>query len=391
MIEYLFYAWCVLGSLAWLFGHVQALRALRRLPCLDELPPPPATQDGWPRLSVIIAARDEAETIEATVAGLLASDYPELELVLVDDRSRDGTGERMEALAAAHPGIRVLHLRELPDGWLGKVHALHRGQELATGDWLLFCDADTRVSGDALRRAVHLARSRELDHLAVWPRMIESDLLQGTVIAFFGLGFLGTVKAHRLASANEGDAYAGVGAFNLVRAHTLRRSEGFPWLKLEIADDVGLGLTIRRAGGRIGLAVSRTAVQVAWYPSLRDMTRGLEKNLFPVMGRFRIWLMAARVAGMVGVGVAPWLALGGGPLLWPVPVAAVLLLGLVARGMKQRVGMPPIHVLLQPIGLILLTAMAVRSTWRCTTTAAVEWRDTRYPLTLLRAGQRVRL
>ncbi|NIP78703.1 MAG: glycosyltransferase, partial [Gemmatimonadetes bacterium] len=114
------------------------------MPRLGELPPGPG-----PRVTVVVAARDEAGHIAPTVHSLLAQDYPDLEVVAVDDRSTDGTGRILDRLAARQPRLRVLHIDTLPPDWLGKNHALHRGAELASGELLLFTDADVVMRPDA--------------------------------------------------------------------------------------------------------------------------------------------------------------------------------------------------------------------------------------------------
>ena len=133
-------AWAALGATSSLLLLYGAVMLVRRCPQLGQLysPDPPS----WPALSVVVPARDEARTIEPALASLLAQDYPGLEVVLVDDRSTDGTSAIIDRLAASNPQIAAVHVRELPAGWLGKVHALQRGFERARGDFVLFTDAD---------------------------------------------------------------------------------------------------------------------------------------------------------------------------------------------------------------------------------------------------------
>src|SRR2546423_821839 len=125
-----------------------------------------------PPLSVVVPALNEEATVEAAMRTLLALDYPDLEIIGVDDRSTDETGAILDRLAAEDARLRVTHVRELPPGWLGKNHALHVGSAVARGEWILFTDADVHFERDALRRAVRYAVYRRLDHLVVVPQVL---------------------------------------------------------------------------------------------------------------------------------------------------------------------------------------------------------------------------
>jgi glycosyltransferase involved in cell wall biosynthesis len=220
---------------AWCAGCVRLVTRIRACRLLaDERPASPST---WPRLSVVVAACNEASTLEAALATLLAQDYPELEIVVIDDRSTDGTAEIVDRLAARDPRVRAVHVRELPDGWLGKVHALHVGAARATGDWVLFTDADVHLAPGVLRRAIAVCLTDELDHLAVLP-----DARAGTLVEEIAVDAMGQIFLEKHG--------AGVGAFNLVRRSAFARTAGFSWLRMEVLDDVGLGELMRQAGAQ---------------------------------------------------------------------------------------------------------------------------------------------
>src|SRR6185503_6720653 len=129
-----------LGVAFWLFTGMLGVVSMWTMPVLarQRSPDPPR----WPKLSIIIPACNEAASIEAAVTSRLAQDYPDFEVCVIDDRSTDGTGAIVDRLAEGDPRVRAVHITELPEGWLGKVHALHRGVSIATGEWLLLSDAD---------------------------------------------------------------------------------------------------------------------------------------------------------------------------------------------------------------------------------------------------------
>src|SRR5205814_8508169 len=149
----------------WLTHGIRVAYGAVRLPWIKDFAP--ASDADCPRISILFAARDEEEKLPAALATLMEIDYPDLEVIAVDDRSQDSTGRILERFAAAHPRLRVVHITQLPAGWLGKPHALQQAYAASTGDWLLFTDADVRFKHDALRRAIALVKARNLEHLTL--------------------------------------------------------------------------------------------------------------------------------------------------------------------------------------------------------------------------------
>lgn len=369
------------------------LSAMRGLVSLEQLGEARAPEpESWPKLSVLVPACNEAGTLGQALETLLAQDYPALEIVLVNDRSTDSTGQVVDELAGRDPRITAVHVSELPPKWLGKVHALSRGYERSRGELVLFTDADVHYQKpDVLRRAVALAVARRLDHVCCLPDLRSGSFWQAAAVDAFGIGFFANLRVHELVDP-ESERYVGVGAFNLVRRAALERSEGLEWLRMEVGDDVGLGFLLRRAKGRAGLWLAASEIGVLWYPSLREMSRGLEKNLFAIMGHYsvlRVFMRVALAFGMVGGMVAalfsphlPVAALGG--FAWCMVVATAVVLH---RRLGQRVG----PALLAPLGVLMVCVMALNSTWRCRAARGITWRGTHYPLDELRGLQRVKL
>jgi cellulose synthase/poly-beta-1,6-N-acetylglucosamine synthase-like glycosyltransferase len=374
----------VLGCAYWALVVVAGLRTVRAVPALDDWPLPPDAR--WPSLSVISPACDEAGTLREATRARLATDYPDVEFIVVDDRSRDGTGAIAEELAAAEPRLRVLHVRELPEGWLGKVHAMDAGLRVARGEWILFSDADVHFEPDALRRALALAQARGLDHLAVMPRLLPGPLLLDAAISAFGRHFTLGVRPWAVEDP-ESKASVGVGAFNLVRRSALERIGGLRRLRLSVADDIALGALLKASGARQGLAISRRAVYLQWYDSLGAMARGLSKGLFAYAGRcepLRLMLIALAVACL---DLSPWLA-----LLLPLGLPWLTVLGGVMAAASiascalgdRWAGRPVRAALLQPVGAALMAWIMLRAAvvgWRH---GGVVWRGTLYPSALLR-------
>lgn len=380
--------WSFLASLVWLAGSGLGLRAARCVRTLRSVEPP--SLPVWPHLTVVFAARDEEKSVARALSSLREQDYPDLEIVAVDDRSSDATGPILDGIAADDRRVRVVHVRSLPEGWLGKVHALDRATSIARGEWLLFTDADVHFGTGALRRAVAHAVDRGLDHLVVAPDVRGSSTLQQAANAAFAAAFLAGTRALDVSRPGS-RAYVGVGGFNLVRRALWERTPGFPFLRMEVLDDVGLARMMRDAGARRDFLFGLDDVHVEWYGSLREMIRGLEKNFFAA-ARFSLLRAIAFTAGSAALAIGPAIGLASGP--WWARVAGVTALAahlFAAPVLARHLGRPPAPLLLMPAGALVLAYALLRSAWVSTRDGGITWRGTRYPLRALREGRRVDL
>lgn len=396
-------AYVLLGCLYWAYRALAGLWLIRSVPQLaDE--DPPAPQD-WPTVSVVVPARDEAEHIDSALASLLASDYARLQVVLVDDRSTDGTGEVMARVAAGDGRVRVVHVTDLPDGWLGKVHAMQRGLEACEGQYVLFTDADVHFQPDTLPRAVAYAVAHGIDHLAGLPELWRPNLLVGAMVSAFMPALNLGVRMWAVNDENS-SAFMGVGAFNLVRREALDQTEGLAWLKMEVGDDAGLGCLMKSHGWRLRLVGMRGHVGLSWYDRLGDMVRGMEKGFASAAGcRFSVLLiqvlllLAAEAAPFVGMatGAVALATRREGSAGWWVGLvslivgAAVWLFSVRAQRRAARwSGQPAAPVILAPLGMVLLMLAFVRAGWLGMVRGGVVWRGTVYPSAQLRAGRRIK-
>ncbi|MFB6350523.1 MAG: glycosyltransferase family 2 protein [Bradymonadaceae bacterium] len=387
-ISVLLVAWVALASLGWVGYAAWGAYHLWTVESLEDWVGP--TPQSWPTVSIIVPACNEADRLEAAMQSLLALDYPNLEIILVEDRSTDETPAIADRMADDDSRLEVVHIEELPEGWLGKVHALHRGVERASGDWYLFTDADIHYEPDLLRRAIRAALHRQADHVTLVPEMRATGFWHEALVMAFVTAFIAINP--RATDREETDDFVGIGAFNLVRRSAFEETEGFEWLRMEIADDAGLGLLLNRHGGRslFGLAGDGLALDV--YDSFGDALAGFEKNAFPIMAGYS-WLrvlvgLAVCLVGVAGpiIGLV-WLGLGA----WPFSLAAVgalVALALVGADVLER---SPWPFLVTPVAQLCLVYGVLRSAILCTSRGAVERRGTRYPLEKLRQLQRVEM
>jgi glycosyltransferase involved in cell wall biosynthesis len=267
----------VLGALAALWH----LRWLHRLPSLEHLSADGASVAWSPmRCSVIVAARDEEARIEQTVRRLLAQRGVELELIVVDDRSADRTGEILEQLAKEDSRLRVVRVDTVPKGWLGKCHACHLGASAAKGEWLLFTDADCWSKPDVLIRAVRVAELERADHVTLTPGRTTSDLGVRATALLFHLSCVNLISG---VNRDRPKSHLGLGAFNLVRATAYRQCGGYEALRLTVLDDVKLGLLLQRAGKRTRAFLGADDLEAHWGTSLWDVIPLMEKNYFAAL------------------------------------------------------------------------------------------------------------
>jgi len=367
----------------WVTYGLKVAYGAMRLPWLKSYVP--AADADCPRISLIFAARDEQEKLPGALATLLAIDYPNLEIIAVDDRSTDATSRILDDFAARHASLRVLHLSELTPGWLGKPHALQKAYEASTGDWLVFTDADVKFKPDALRRVAAIVRERALDHLTLLGDVERSGFWDTVLITFFGMGFQLATDPYEVSNPNS-RAYVGVGAFQILRRATYEACGTHRRLRMEVVDDMKLGKLVKLAGFRSGVAVAQDAVSVEWHLGLGNLVRGVEKNFF-AGAQYSVLLVTAQILGLLLLNVLPFagLAFGHG---WVRLLAAVSVL--VALGFHLGVDLvmrfSPFYCLTLPIGAILFAYMLLRSTIITLIQGGIVWRDTFYPLEELRRG-----
>jgi len=345
----------------------------------------PALDAECPAISVIFGARDEQEKLPGALETLIAIDYPNLEIIAVDDRSKDATGKILDRFAAQHPRLRVVHVRELPKGWLGKPHALYTGYEVSTGELLLFTDADVKFASDALRRVVTLFQERKLDHLALLGDVERSGFWDTVLISFFGMGFQLATNPHNVSNPNS-RSYVGVGAFQMLSRVGYQACGTHRRLAMEVVDDMKLGKIVKMAGLRSGVAVAQSYVSVAWHLGLGNLVRGVEKNFF-AGAQFRVLVAAAQILGLLAMNVAPFggLIFGHGwiPRLAAVSVVAGICFHL---GVDLVMGISPVYCLTLPFGAAIFAYMIFRSTVVTLRRGGIVWRGTFYPLAELRRG-----
>jgi glycosyltransferase involved in cell wall biosynthesis len=387
-------AWQTLNLLAgaglgaiWLFHAVAAGRGVRKIADLTQPEYAVALETKLPRVSIIVPARNEAEMIEAAVRSLLAIDYPDFELVVVDDRSEDATGAILDRLKAEHGArLTVVHVRELPAGWLGKTHAMWSAAEAATGEWILFSDADVLHAPAALRRIVHYAEQEQAAHMALLPTMLMESVGERMMISFFQAMFIFANRPWKVRDPGARDAM-GVGAFNMVRRSAYETIGTYRSMRLSVVDDMRLGEKVKQAGLASRVAFGDGMVRVRWAVGARGVVRNLTKNFFAHL-HYNIAFAVLAACGLLWLHLGPWVgtvfATGWARAGYAVALACLVM---VYAGMGRRTKIGVGYVLLHPMASVLMVFTLLRSTVLTLAHDGVEWRGTFYPLAELKRNR----
>ncbi len=336
-------------------------------------------QGKHPSVSVIVPALNEEAGIAACLNSLSAQDYDEIEIIAVDDRSTDRTGEIMEQVAANLPGrVRVLHITELPPGWLGKTHAMWKAASQAAGDWLLFTDGDVLFRRDVIRRALAYVEATRADHSSVFPTMIFHSFGERMMMGFFQLAGL-AARPWKIPDPKS-RACVGTGAFNLVRRSAYESIGTFESLRLAVVEDLMLAYRVKGAGFSSRAAIGRGMVSVHWASGAMGIVRTLGKNLYAILG-FRWYLALSVVCFMLAFNVGPfffvWLAPGWAKLGFAIYLACLFYAYWLFRNFN---GISPGYFLLHPVSTTLAAYAVLRSMVITIARGGVIWRGTLYPL-----------
>lgn len=373
-----------LTALVHVAAFVELARGGRGLKHLHLLPPGDPAQ--IPSVSIVIAARNEERGMEPALRSVLALQGERIEVIVVDDRSEDATGAILDRMAAANPRLRVVHVTELPPGWLGKNHALWLGAHAARGELLLFTDADVVMAPDTLLRAAAYLRREGLDFVAAAPRVVMPGVLLQTFGVVFTIFFSLFTRPWK-ARDPRSPAHIGIGAFNLVRADAYRRMGTHQVIAMRPDDDVKLGKLAKKHGFAQEFVIGAELISVEWYHSVREAVRGLRKNGFAGVD-YRLWMVVAATVGQLLLYIWPWAA------VWVTDgwtrglyAAAIGIMLLMYAGSAAAQGSPVWRGVLFPVASVLFLVVVWNATLYALINRGIEWRGTHYPLDELRANR----
>ncbi len=348
----------------------------------------PISRGDAPALSVVIPARNEARNIEACARSVLASDYPRLEVIVVDDHSTDGTGEIVRRIAAEDARLRVVQAPDLPEGWFGKQWACQTGARAATGDFFCFTDADTRHGRELLSRSVGAMRARGADLFSVaghqdartfWEKVIQPFVFSILLSRYGGLEAMSR-------STKPLDKIAN-GQFILMARGTYAALGGHESVKDHVAEDLRLAQLVTARGMKAHMLLARDHLSTRMYTSLAEIRRGWGKNVYAA-GRDTLPL------GPVTAKVFPWIF----PLPALLPLLPLLCLSLGVLGVWGEAALffgavtsvatllyyagvyafsrlNPLWALTYPLAALTFSGICAEAAWRG---SKVEWKGRGY-------------
>lgn len=354
------------------------LQGLEQVPCCPERI---VTQ--FPLISVIIPACNEEQHIGPTLDSLLGQEYPHLEIIAINDRSIDGTGTVIEDFSRRYKRVTALTIETLPEGWLGKNHALHLGAAMARGEFLLFTDADIRFAPTTLCRAMSWVQAKKLDHLTLLFRNTTPGNLLNAVIVEAMTGLLLLLRPWRVADPKS-KYFIGIGAFNLVSRKAYRAAGGHERNPLHPIDDIVLGKVLKQAGFHQGCLRGERFVSVAWYADLREMIAGLMKNVYAFYN-YSVWQSIAGALIIIVFSILPlWgVVLLDGPPRW-LCMGSVLLRAAAFRVNARSMQVPGSSMIFFWLAPYFLLYISLRATVTTLYHQGIWWRGTLYPLSALR-------
>jgi len=378
----------------WLIGAFLTLRGLARQPPLA----PIANDDDKlrskdaPFVSILVPARnEEGRVLDAAISSMLAQDYGNFEIVAVDDRSTDRTGEMLHALAGTNERLRVIDGAPLPEGWLGKPCAMQQALASSRGEWVLATDADMIFERSALRTAMAKAVADNYDAVTFIPRVLCLSFWERVFMPVFGWFMVIALPVHRVNDPKRREAI-GIGGFFLMRRKALQRVGEYNAVRAEVAEDLRMAESLKRSGARLRVEYAPDLCSTRMQTNFREIWEGFTKNLF-AGAEFSLLKATTGGIGVLIFAVAPlfvalWSAVVAmiamtnnsaqtGTNWWRVFVPAALVwitqVSIFAL-VNKRCEVPVRYAFTVPLGHALFVAILANSTIKIAFGSGVTWK-----------------
>ena len=338
------------------------------------------------KISIIIPARNEERNLREALQSMLQQDYGNLEFIIVNDRSTDNTGTILAEMERQDSRLHVYEIKVLAPGWLGKNHALQFGAEKATGEILLFTDADVVMQPDTVFRAVSYLCVRQIDHLCILPTIRISSRLMGIFIMTFGIFFSLYAMPWRAANSKS-RKYIGIGGFNMIRTTVYRAIGMHQPIALRPDDDMKLGKLVKKYGYHQRMLHGESHLAVEWYGSMRELINGLMKNAFAGVEYSIAAIVLATILQLMFI-LWPFFALmvtDGGVLLFDLADVLIMMMLCVYTMQAQRLS--PWYCIGFPLGTLLFIYILWRAMILNIRNDGITWRGTHYSLAELKANK----
>jgi chlorobactene glucosyltransferase len=350
--------------------------------------PPPANA---PLISVCVPARNEARNIRPCIEAILAQDYPNYEVIVLEDRSTDTTSKILRSLAAQNDKLKVINGSDLPKGWAGKPHALFQASAAARGKWLCFVDADTFLSPTTLSSCYATAIETKADMFTILTFQIMGSFWEKVVMPIVMTALSVGFSPRKVNDPNSKDAIAN-GQFILIKRSVYDAIGGHESVRDQIVEDKAISEQVKWNGYRLIVANGYSIVKTRMYTSLPEMWEGWTKNIYlglsdqpslMLLGAFGAFLLlvAALILPIWPLLGVYWNLHGGGWLALAV-ISESLILWTVIISARARVamgmGISPWYAFTLPLGAAVFAAMMFTSTWKVISGKGVIWKGRIY-------------
>lgn len=271
----LYFVYLAIGPIAWILFGIAIHAGQRKMLLLKRPAPPIPAKMGTPSVSIIVPAKDEGERIRGCIESCLNQDYPAFEVMAVDDRSVDNTGQVMDEMARENPKLKVVHIQEgtLEPGWTGKNNALHQAQKQSNADWMLFVDSDVVLEKDALSASMSVALNKVYDMVSLLPRL-ESHTIWETTLVPLAASAASTMYLINLNNNDRVKTAFANGQFMLMSRKVYDAIGGHDAVKDRYCEDVEIAARMKRADYRPRIAWGNNWAAVRMYSSLPGIFRG---------------------------------------------------------------------------------------------------------------------
>ena len=369
---------------AWMAVCIYILVNARSVRSLKDIPLLPAASQ--PAVDIIIAVRNEEADLAQALQSLCHLNYQNYSIIVINDRSTDGTAAILQELAARYPRINVHTIDTLPPGWLGKNHAMFSGAKLSSGEWILFTDADVLYHPDALSRAMAYTSQQQIDNLVVFPEITSRSEQFKAINATFRIMLETRLRPWQVRNPKS-NASIGVGAFSLLRREAYLRSGTHERIRLRPDDDLKLGEQIKKAGYKQDVLYGDTQLSLEWYTSVKQFINGLMKNMFSAF-KYNAVIAALNALAVLLVIVlpVPVLLIAGGTAVRCMALV-ILLFQWMAFSFRPAMNAKWWYVLLIPYAGLIMIYIIIRSAWLTIRNKGIYWRDSFYPLSELKKQQ----
>lgn len=335
----------------------------------------------FPKVSIIFAARDEAPQVRAALKSMLAQNYPDFEVIAVNDRSTDDTLKIFQEFEK-NPRLKIINVEHLPEGWLGKNHALLKGYDKSSGEWLLFTDGDVNFSPDAVKTAVTYAEEESLDHLVIFPKLIVRTFVETIFTSAFFMAFYRRFRPWTVSDPKSKN-FMGVGAFNFTSRLLYEKAGTHEKLAMDVIDDMHLGRNLKAVGARQAAVYGPSLVRVQWVKGWQGVLKSLEKNAFAGFDYQWTLVFFATLAGLC-LDVLPFIGIFFDGTIF---TFSALTVGCIFACYLACMKVHPESLIsfpAHPAGTLLTLFVVWRSVFSILRQGGVRWRDTFYPLDRLR-------